>query len=67
MIAEALEAGELKNFYDRIARSEQRHGSLFLRLACNYFERAAVFVRLDELLEREAEILNKLPIQAVLH
>ena len=67
LIAQALESGSLKEFYERIARSEQRHGSLFLRLACNYFEPETVLERVEELLELEGEILLELPIQPVLH
>ena len=36
LVAEALEAGELKKFYQSITRSEERHYELFLELAALY-------------------------------
>ena len=37
LLGEALPPGELKDFYQDIARSEARHHGLFLRLARTYF------------------------------
>ncbi|MEM9191224.1 MAG: tRNA-(ms[2]io[6]A)-hydroxylase [Myxococcota bacterium] len=67
LVAEALSPGPLKEFYEDITRSEARHHGLFLRLARRYFEEAMVRPRLDELLQREADILEALPIRARLH
>ncbi|MEM9071835.1 MAG: tRNA-(ms[2]io[6]A)-hydroxylase [Myxococcota bacterium] len=67
LVAEALEEGELKTFYARIAGSEARHHALFVRLARTYFEVPLVQSRLDELLEAEAAIVTKLPLRARLH
>jgi tRNA-(ms[2]io[6]A)-hydroxylase len=67
LVAEALEAGELKDFYTDITRSEARHHGLFTRLAKIYFDEKDVAQRLEELLAQEATIIQQLPIQPVLH
>lgn len=71
MVAEALAArpddAEMARFYLDITRSEARHRGLFLRLARVYFDAETVALRLDELLDREAEIIGDLPLRAALH
>ena len=67
LVAQALEPGELKDFYELIARSEDRHQSLFIDLALRYFSKTQVETRLDELLDKEAELVCGLPIRARLH
>ena len=67
LVAEALEHGALKSFYQSIARSEQRHYTLFLDLAGRYIDQAVIARRWDELLAIEADIVRKLPIRAALH
>jgi tRNA-(ms[2]io[6]A)-hydroxylase len=67
LVAEALEAGPLKQFYRSITRSEERHFSTFVDLAYLYFERGLVDARLDELLDNDAAIVARLPVQAALH
>lgn len=67
MVAQALEPGGLQRFYQSIARSEERHYELFLRLAQVYFDGATVEQRWQELLETEASIVRELPLRAALH
>ena len=67
LVAEALEHGALKSFYQAIARSEQRHYTLFLDLAGRYIDQEVIDRRWDELLAIEADIVRKLPIRAALH
>jgi len=67
MVADALEPGPLKTFYDDITRSEARHHGLFVRLARTYFDEETVAQRLDELLNAEAEIVCGLEIRPALH
>lgn len=67
LVADALQDGALKRFYSGIARSEQRHLSLFDTLAKHYFNSAEVDERTDTLLDIEAEIIASLPICAALH
>ncbi len=67
LVAEALEPGPLKKFYQSITRSEQRHYELFLELAALYMPQADIDDRWQELLEIEADIVRQLPIRAALH
>lgn len=67
LIAEALPAGALKNFYRSITRSEQRHKDLLVDLALQYFDHTVVESRLAELIEIEAAIVAQLPLRAALH
>jgi len=67
LVAQALEAGPLKKFYQSIARSEERHYELFLALAQKYLEHDMIEQRWSELLDREATIVAALPIRAALH
>ena len=67
MVADALEQGELKRFYQSIARSEQRHYELFLDLAHRYIDAGEIERRWDELLDVEAAIVAELPVRAALH
>ena len=67
LIAEALPAGELKDFYQEITRSEARHHGLFYRLARIYFPEDETQERLNTWLDVEAEILTRLPHRATLH
>ena len=67
LVAEALPAGELKDFYVEITRSEARHHGLFTRLARELFDADDVASRLSELLAAEADIVGGLPLRAALH
>jgi tRNA 2-(methylsulfanyl)-N6-isopentenyladenosine37 hydroxylase len=67
IVARTVEDPELKAFYVDITRSEARHHGLFLRLARVYFDDGEIRARLDDLLAREAEIVNNLPLRATLH
>ena len=67
LIAENIEDANLASFYKTLARSEQNHHLLFLKLANTYFDSKEVESRWQELLEIEAEILNELVIRPRLH
>ena len=67
LVANALEAGPLKKFYQSIARSEERHYELFLELAGKYLDPSIIEQRWAELLDIEAGIVAGLPIRAALH
>lgn len=67
LVAEALEPGPLKDFYRDITRSEARHHGIFVRLAREYFPAKTVEARLNELLEDEAKIIERLPLRAAVH
>ena len=67
LVADALEASPLKKFYQSIARSEQRHYTLFLELAGKYLPAEDIAQRWDELLDIEAQLVADLPVRAALH
>jgi tRNA-(ms[2]io[6]A)-hydroxylase len=68
LIADALDQDHpLKPFYINIARSEAKHTDLFFELAGRYFEQDVVDLRLDEILDQEATIIDALPFRAALH
>lgn len=67
LVGQNLPAGELKSFYQNIARSEEKHYTLFLELAHEYFAPDVIAKRVDELLRIEARIVRKLPLRAALH
>jgi tRNA 2-(methylsulfanyl)-N6-isopentenyladenosine37 hydroxylase len=69
MMATALETQnpELSAFYDQLARVEARHNILFVRLAHGYLNGAEVDARLDELLDIEAQIVDSLPVNGLVH
>ena len=67
LVAEALDPGPLKAFYQDITRSESQHHMLFYRLAQNYFEANVVEKRQGELLEWEAEVFRSLPVRPIVH
>lgn len=67
LVAEALPEGAEKDFYSEIAASEKTHKNLFIELAYEYFDKAVVDKRLDEILIVEAEICKNLPFRAALH
>lgn len=67
IVADALAEGDLKDFYQRITRSEARHHELFVSLAAEYFPEAEIRCRWEELLDCEGEIVAGLPARAALH
>lgn len=67
MMGEALDEPKMKDFYVRLAKAEYRHYTLFVKLAHQYYDSSEVIERLDELLDAEAEIVNKLPFRAAVH
>lgn len=67
LVADGLEPGRMKAFYEAITASEAKHETLFTDLARLYFKAEQVDARLDELLDKEAEICSALAISAALH
>ena len=66
-IAEALEEGPMKVFYEDIARSEARHADLFVDLARALFPEADIDGRLSFWLDREVEAIRAVPPRPALH
>lgn len=67
LVADALPAGQLKEFYDNITRSEARHHALFLRLAKKYEDVGPVDERLAFFLDAEAHVVSSLELRPALH
>ena len=67
MVSEAQDDPEMHRFYKILWASEAKHGHIFVKMALNYYEEGAVYKRLAEFVEREAEVLNGLEIRAALH
>lgn len=67
LVGEALPAGKLREFYRLIARSEAKHHTLFTDLAAEYFAADVIALRMDQLLDIEADIVSRLPLRAALH
>jgi len=67
LIEEALDPGEIKDFYKEIWTSEARHGDLFVQLAMMYFESEKVKERLKYFNEQESLIMKKLPVRPAMH
>lgn len=67
LVANALPEGDMKNFYHAITASEDKHQTLFIDLAKEYFPEEIIRDRLDELLDLEAALVESLPLRAALH
>lgn len=67
LIAKHHPDAELQRFYQLIADSEDKHHLLFIDLAEKYFAEKDIEIRLGELLDIEASIVESLPIRAALH
>lgn len=67
LLADGLADPALKRFYAELATSEDGHTTLFERLANTVADEGTVNARLDELLTREAELIDRLPIRAAVH
>lgn len=67
LVAEHIEDADMKRFYKELWASEAKHGNIYVKLALHYFKEEEVYPRLDELMNKEAEILRKLPVRAALH
>jgi tRNA-(ms[2]io[6]A)-hydroxylase len=67
MIAKSLTEPELKQFYEAITISEERHWMLFVELACDFYPTEEVYKQLTEFTHRESEIMTAQPARPALH
>jgi tRNA-(ms[2]io[6]A)-hydroxylase len=67
MVSEAQTEPEMQKFYKTLWVSEAKHGHVFVKMALNYFDKEAVYKRLEWWVEQEAIIIDNLPIRAALH
>lgn len=67
LLADALPDAALRKLYAELARSEDGHTALFVRLAGGIADEAVVNLRLEELLRDEANLIRALPVRAAVH
>lgn len=67
LLAEGLEEAALKKFYTELAKSEDGHQKLFLRLARAVADEVEVNERLTLFLDAEAKLVESLPLRAAVH
>jgi tRNA-(ms[2]io[6]A)-hydroxylase len=67
ILARTLEEERLKMFYDRLAKSETKHGHQFVHLVLRECDESIVFARLEELMKLEAAIVENLAFRPALH
>ena len=67
LVAEALEDGELKDFYKMLWTVEAKHGNIFVKMALEYFSKEEVYDRLEELMLEEARIVKNLELRPAVH
>lgn len=67
IVADTLPEGELKKFYKELWASEAKHGNIFVKLALDYFDEDTVYKRLNEMMDFEGEVIQKLEIKPALH
>ena len=61
IVGEHLEPGKLKTLYQTIAKAEEKHHQLFVKLAKQYAPCNEVDDRLEHLLDHEAQLIKHLP------
>ncbi len=67
LLSEAMEDEELKKFYARLSEQEKNHGILFVKMAAHYFDEETIAKRYDEMLTKEAEIIQSIPWSSSIH
>lgn len=67
LISLALQDAELKRFYRELCGAEAKHGHQFVQMLLEDFPADQIYPRLHELVEREAEIIQRLPWRPSLH
>jgi len=67
LVSEAAEDLEIKKFYGNLYKQEFAHVNSFLEMGMKYFPEEEVEKRLNELLEVEAEVVEKLPWLPSIH
>ena len=67
LVADNVQDPELKRFYKELWASEAKHGNIYVKLALHYFDEELVYIKLEELMQKEARILAGLKIRSALH
>ena len=67
LVADHIDDPDLSKFYKMLWTSEAKHGHIYVKMALHYFPEKKVYDRLAWWVEKEAEIVEQLPIRAALH
>ena len=67
LVAAHLEDTQLRIFYERLARAEERHREFFVEIASLYFPNGVIEPRLSRLAEIEAKAIQSVPFRAAIH
>ena len=67
LIASALEDPDLQPFYERLYKSERKHGHVFMHFARQCFDDDLVQSRANHFAALEGDIMSSLPIRPALH
>jgi tRNA-(ms[2]io[6]A)-hydroxylase len=67
LLADGLTDASLRRLYAELAKSEDGHQRLFVRLSLGVEPEAVVESRLNTLLEAEADLVGRLPVRAAIH
>ncbi len=67
IVADNMEDEALNKFYKMLWTSEAKHGHIYVKMALHYFPEDNVYDRLKWWVEKEASIIETLPIRAALH
>ncbi|MEP6647382.1 MAG: tRNA-(ms[2]io[6]A)-hydroxylase [Saprospiraceae bacterium] len=67
IVADHMEDDQLKSFYKMLWISEAKHGHVYVKMALHYFEEKKVYERLQWWVDKEATIINEIPLRPALH
>ena len=67
LLAAALEDPPLRALYEQLWKAETKHGHQFVHLLLQECNESAVYPRLEELMQLEANIIQNLPLRPALH
>ncbi len=67
LVSDAIDDPKLKRFYKDLWASEAKHGSIFVKMALNYFPEKQVYDRLQWWIEREGEVMKQMEVRAAVH
>lgn len=67
LVADHMEDPDLARFYKMLWTSEAKHGHVYVKMALEYFPEEKVYPRLKWWVDKEATIIEELPLKAALH
>jgi tRNA-(ms[2]io[6]A)-hydroxylase len=67
IVSDAQEDESLFRFYKMLWISEAKHGHVYVKMALNYFDEEKVYDRLAWWVDKEAGMIQSIPIRSALH